>query len=89
MASGQDKADEIKLQEDVELGAMVEEEELDDDQKDEEKPLLYPIEVVIDPQVTFSPYSPMSREGDTKVWPFVKKSSLVFRKIHLDYVVNK
>ena len=75
MASGQDKADEIKLQEDVELGAMVEEEELDDDQKDEEKPLLYPIEVVIDPQVTFSPYSPMSREGDTKVWPFVKPPS--------------
>ena len=67
MASGQDKADEIGIQEVVE--------ELGEDQKDEEKPLLYPIEVVIDPQVTFSPYSPMSREGDIKFWPFVKPPS--------------
>ena len=73
MASGQDKADEIKLQDEVELGGMAD--ELDEDQKDEEKPLLYPIEVVIDPQVTFSPYSPMSREGDIKFWPFVKPPS--------------
>ena len=64
MASGQDKE---------ELQKVVE--ELGEDKEDEEKPLLYPIEVVIDPQVTFSPYSPMSREGDTKVWPFVKPPS--------------
>ena len=24
-----------------------------------------------------------------KVWPFDKKSSLIFLKLHLDYVVNK
>ena len=63
MASGQDKE---------ELQKVVE--ELGEDKEDEGDPLL-PIEVVIDPQVTFSPYSPMSREGDTKVWPFVKPPS--------------
>ena len=63
MASGQDKE---------ELQKVVE--ELGEDKEDEGDPLL-PIEVVIDPQVTFSPCSPMSREGDTKVWPFVKPPS--------------
>ena len=63
MASGQDKE---------ELPKVVE--ELGEDKEDEGDPLL-PIEVVIDPQVTFSPYSPMSREGDTNVWPFVKPPS--------------
>ena len=63
MASGQDKE---------ELQKVVE--ELGEDKEDEGDPLL-PIEVVIDPQVTFSPYSPMSREGDIKFWPFVKPPS--------------
>ena len=63
MASGQDKE---------ELQKVVE--ELGEDKEDEGDPLL-PIEVVIDPQVTFSPCSPMLREGDTKVWPFVKPPS--------------